>query len=441
MKLKYIYISLIISLSLGSCDDFLTMEPDHSLTTENAVRSYADAEHIVNGIYGVYKNSGDLGGGIAGSLHSMAGLWTYNSTMYTMGYTQSGNNSTIGNIWSSFYRIINGANASLESISKLDDNLFPSVERKNELIAEARLFRGYSNLHLLWLFGHWFDEADSPYGILYRDKVSNATNLMIDRSTVGESYQYIIDDLKYAIEHAANYKTGRRLSKQFAKVMYAKLLLNRAWDGDYAESLTIVNSLLAETSGSFKMEKDLSQLYIDGWDSNEVLFSRYLGDNASGYNGMSGSEFMYSYALYYDNEFTDIPQEWLEDDERYPIIFGTARAPETWDDNEKDNVLVKLYHRGRYLGPNDMYAAYIFRYVELYLMKAELLARTNPSNISAALAPINEMRANYTNPVLPPITGITTHQELMDAIFKEYVVTLFMENEPPWFASLRFEHD
>ena len=371
----------------------------------------------------------------------MAGLWTYNSTMYTMGYTQSGNNSTIGNIWSSFYRIINGANASLESISKLDDKLFPSVERKNELIAEARLFRGYSNLHLLWLFGHWFDEADSPYGILYRDKVSNATNLMIDRSTVGERYQYIIDDLKYAIEHAANYKTGRRLSKQFAKVMYAKLLLNRAWDGDYAESLTIVNSLLAETSGSFKMEKDLSQLYIDGWDSNEVLFSRYLGDNASSYWGQAGNEFIYSYALYYDNEFTDIPQEWLEDDERYPIIFGTARAPETWDDNEKDNVLVKLYHRGRYLGPNDMYAAYIFRYVELYLMKAELLARTNPSNISAALAPINEMRGNYTNPALPPITGITTHQELMDAIFKEYVVTLFMENETPWFASLRFEHD
>lgn len=86
-----------------------------------------------------------------------------------------------------------------------------------------------------------------------------------------------------------------------------------------------------------------------------------------------------------------------------------------------------------------MYATYAFRYAELYIMKAELLARTNPSDIQGALKPLNDMRAVYTNPEMPAITGITTHQELMDAIFKEYVVTLFMENESPWFASLRFE--
>lgn len=88
-----------------------------------------------------------------------------------------------------------------------------------------------------------------------------------------------------------------------------------------------------------------------------------------------------------------------------------------------------------------MYATYAFRFAELYIMKAELLARTNPSDISGALAPLNEMRAKYTNPVMTAITGITTQQQLMDAIYKEYVVTLFMENESPWFASLRFEKD
>ena len=82
-----------------------------------------------------------------------------------------------------------------------------------------------------------------------------------------------------------------------------------------------------------------------------------------------------------------------------------------------------------------MYATYAFRFAELYIMKAELLARTNPSDISGALAPLNEMRAKYTNPVMTAITGITTQQQLMDAIYKEYVVTLFMENESPWFAS------
>ncbi len=29
----------------------------------------------------------------------------------------------------------------------------------------------------------------------------------------------------------------------------------------------------------------------------------------------------------------------------------------------------------------------------------------------------------------------------MDEIFKEYVVTLIMENESPWFAAVRIEHE
>ena len=74
---------------------------------------------------------------------------------------------------------------------------------------------------------------------------------------------------------------------------------------------------------------------------------------------------------------------WLNEDERHDLTFGTARAPETWDTSTKDNVLTKLYHRGRYEGKNDMYATYAFRYAELYIMKAELLARTNPSKSSS----------------------------------------------------------
>ncbi len=74
-------------------------------------------------------------------------------------------------------------------------------------------------------------------------------------------------------------------------------------------------------------------------------------------------------------------------------------------------------------------------------MKAELLALTNPSDISGALAELNKMRATYTDPVLPAITGVSTHEQLMDEIFKEYVVTLIMENESPWFAAVRIEHE
>ena len=419
-----------------ACSDFLTEEPRHSLTMENSVTSYSGAQNIVNGIYGVYETCSSLGGYLYGSLHSMAGLWDYDDEMVNMGYTQSSDNYTVVGIWEQLYSCINAANAAIEGISNLADEEYPSVEAKNALLAEARCFRGYCNLELLWLFGHWFDAADSPYGIIYRDKTAELTNLMVERSTVGESYQYIIDDLTFAEQHLGDYESARRMSRQFAQAMHAKLLLVRGWEGDYAEALQLVNDLLTNAPSTFQMETDLTQLYTNGWDSKEVLFSRYLGDMAT----YTTYEFIYSYGLFYNNVFEDIPQEWLEEDERYDLTFGTARAPETWDEST-DVVLTKLYHRGRYEGENDMYATYAFRYAELYIMKAELLARTNPSDIAGALKPLNDMRAVYTNPVMSPITGVDTYDELMDAIFKEYVVTLLMENESPWFAATRIEHN
>ena len=437
MKMKTYIMGLLRAGGLcTACSDFLTEEPRHSLTMENSVTSYSGAQNIVNGIYGVYETCSSLGGYLYGSLHSMAGLWDYDDEMVNMGYTQSSDNYTVVGIWKQLYSCINAANAAIEGISNLADEEYPSVEAKNALLAEARCFRGYCNLELLWLFGHWFDAADSPYGIIYRDKTAELTNLMVERSTVGESYQYIIDDLTFAEQHLGDYESARRMSRQFAQAMHAKLLLVRGWEGDYAEALQLVNDLLTNAPSTFQMETDLTQLYTNGWDSKEVLFSRYLGDMAT----YTTYEFIYSYGLFYNNVFEDIPQEWLEEDERYDLTFGTARAPETWDEST-DVVLTKLYHRGRYEGENDMYATYAFRYAELYIMKAELLALTNPSDIAGALKPLNDMRAVYTNPVMSPITGVDTYDELMDTIFKEYVVTLFMENESPWFAATRIEHN
>lgn len=438
-KIKIFSLLLAGSLCFTACDDYLTETPKHSLTTDNAVLDYSGAKNAVNGIYGVYETGGsNLGGYLYSYLQCMAGFWTYSNEMYSMSYKQS--SSATASQWSQLYDIINTCNAAINGINKLDDSSFPTVADKNSLLGEARCFRGYCNLELLWLYGHWFDKADSPYGIIYRDQTSELSNLMVGRSTVGESYQYILDDLEFAEQNAPDYTTAYRMNKLFAKAMHAKLLLVRGWEGDYAKALTLVNELLANNSG-WQMETDLAKLYENGWDSKENCFSHYLGDNTDSYYGISGYEFMYSYGFYYNNEFTDLVQEWLDNDARHDVTFGTARAPETWDTSTKDNILTKLYHRGRYAGKNDMYATYPMRYAELYLMKAELLARTNPSDIQGALAPLNEMRAKYTNPVMEPVTGISTHQELMDAIFKEYVVALFMENETPWFASLRFEHD
>lgn len=76
---------------------------------------------------------------------------------------------------------------------------------------------------------------------------------------------------------------------------------------------------------------------------------------------------------------------------------------------------------------NDKFTTYYFRYPELLLMQAELRARTG-ATIAEALAPINTLRNNRTNPVLSQIPEPATRNELMDIIFKEYCLELFVEN-------------
>ena len=225
MKRKIITFILAGCL-FASCSDFLTEEPEHSLTIENSVTDYSGAKNIVNGIYGVYENSCNyLGGRLYGSWHCMAGLWKYSDVMYNMRYTQTSNESDVQYIWSQLYECINAANAAIICVDNLAESEFPSPEAKTALIGEARCFRGYCNLHLLWLFGHWFADADSPYGILYRDQISELTNLMVGRSTVGESYQLILDDLTYAEQYAPDYESALNMSKQFAQALHAKLLM------------------------------------------------------------------------------------------------------------------------------------------------------------------------------------------------------------------------
>lgn len=442
MMKKIYLISLLCAFFCVSCDDFLTEMPKHEQTIENVVTDYSSAKNIVNGMYSEYEYSSNLGGYIYTNLATQTGLWPANSMFEKMAYYQ-GNEGITSSIWQDLYKCINGANAAIFAISAADASKFPSDKAKDALIAEARCFRGFMNLQLMWYFAHWFDKADSPYGIIYRDQPANLTNLMVDRSSVGDSYQYIIDDLEYAENNLGAYETPRYVSKEFAKVMHAKLLLARAWEGDYAKALALVQDVMDTAPAIFKMESNIDDLYSKAWDSNELLFCRYLGDAAASAWGSGSYEYPYSAGLFDNKEFADIPTEWLEEDPRHDYIIGEAYGPQQWqvDAGVKGTVLTKLYREGRGKNSKDKFCSYVFRYAELYLMKAELLARTNPSDIASALKPLNDMRSQYLIPKLEPVPMPTTYQELMDAIFKEYVVTLFMENETEWFASIRFEKD
>ncbi|TDQ73451.1 RagB/SusD family nutrient uptake outer membrane protein [Sphingobacterium yanglingense] len=452
--MRYLYIGLLVAAGLlQSCEGFLEEEPKYTLTDKNSVTDYDKAKAAVGGIYSKFQND-EWAGKLYLAQGSKSGIYGVFDQEYKMSYREEA--FTNNTIWFGFYTALNAANFAIKGVEDLDVNKFPSAEAKENLVAEARALRGWINLNILWNFGHWWAEDASEYGLIYRAEAADLGNVQQPRISVGESYQRIMEDLDYAITHGAAFKTPRYVSKQFAQAIKAKLLLYRGTalgnNAMLTESLNLVNAVMQESPSTFAMEAKLEDVYAKAWDSNEVLFARYLENNGARttYAGHN-----YPYGLVYAgnrlplgvggelNAGLKYGADWFKSDPRWPLITGNVRSPEPWDETFCF-AFKKLTRLGKVGGleanpVDEKYAVYYFRYPELYLMKSELLARTGAS-IAESLAPINQMRAKRVSPVLPALHA-TSKDELMDVIFKEIVKETFLENGSEFFASLRFMKD
>ncbi len=451
-------ILLILSavLVFASCDDFLNESPRHQWEMESAISSYASAQQAVNGIYGIVLPGDYFGTDLSIAYASRAGVINSKSNDYNFAYTQSNSPTSL---WQLMYRGINACNLAIQQIPNVADSAFPTETAKDELVAEARFLRGYFNSVLMLNYAYWWSKDDSsPYGIIYRDEMTTTENAYKPRNSVGESWTKIFEDIDYGIEHMPKtFATNRKVSVIFAKAWKAKLLMIR---GEYATAKTLVDECLAALpAAGIEMQSDMAVHFDEAWDSKENIFVRYLNDDGNRTsNAGYYTEYGLAYYLYDDCFITssgkEVTQEeatcglkygadWMKEDPRWYISTGKARCPETWDDSYVWT-WTKIYRKGRFDGKqapvDEKYAIYYLRVPELYIMKAELLAHTGASP-KDAIAPINEMRAQRTNPVLDPLPTPADNQQMWDFIFQEYVKELFLENGCEFWASLRIQKE
>lgn len=452
---NYILSGLFAFILLFSCSDFLDKEPYYLLNENNAITDYDKAKAAIGGIYSTFNND-SWSGALYTSLASKAGFVKWSEPDYELEYNQSSLPYAVPDIWRNFYKTLNAANFATNGISELPLISVPSESAKTALVAEARGLRAWASANLLWNFGHWWANDNDQYGLLYRDKVVNLSNVQQARMSVGESYAIILEDLDYAIANLPSFTNPRHMSKEFAKVLKAKILLYRGgYNNDtdaLNEALLLVNDVLNNPPSGFAMDQDLENMYQDSWDSKENLFVKYLEDNSS---RQSSAGFQYRYGIIYNGDRLPLAVglettaglnyglDWFKSDARWDVVTGPVRAPEAWDDTNR-YTWKKLARLGGYAGtqasPRDeKWATYWFRYPELYIMKAELMARIGAS-VADAIAPINVMRSKRTNPTLPSLNP-SNQNELMDAIFQEYFFELFLENGSEFFAATRFKNN
>jgi len=450
MKKLFIAIAFVV-LVTPACKKELNLIPPNELVNDNAITSYDGAVSILNGMYATlalgYSTSPNnfFGGSPFVNLSTQAGVSTVGGNVfYQLSYVST--NGAFTPYWQGLYSCVNAANAAIIGIEGLPDNKFPSADIKQQMLAEAKTFRAWANTHLLWFFSHYW--KDDEYGILWRDELVDFDNIIKDRLSVKQSYEKILADVEEGIKYLSPYSSSKKLSKELAKVLKAKLLLNRGWGNDYQAALALVDEVINEST-TFSMESDMKIMYKNAWDSKEVLWARYMEENS----GRAYGEGTYSQSVIQRGDpltalnqndpssltsFFPIFNSWLKEDPRYSETMGWARAISA------TGILyfcpTKLAREGRASTAlmNDKFTTYYFRFPELYLMQAELRARLGQSN-AMSMEPINKMRSLRVNPKLPALDVPASKNELMELIFKEYCLELYMENGSEWFASVRFE--
>jgi tetratricopeptide (TPR) repeat protein len=423
---KFLIYGVVLATVTSSCKKFLNEEPQFLLTPEGAVTDEPSAQAVLNGAYSsIGKDEWTVR--FSSGFSSMLGVVNASSSAFNFNMTATGDNQFL---WQIFYKTANGANAALSAIEPLAESVFITPGRKTEMLAEARAIRAFAHFYTFLYFGRWWDAPESKYGIIFKDVLSTLNNVYQARLTVGESYAKILEDLDFAIEHAPDYKTGVRISRQLAQALKAKLLLYRGHQQDYAEALSLVTDVITKAPQfGLQLEPSLTNLYTNSWDSKELLFCRYrekTDDVVLAYNYTYG----YNYATL---GIEALGKTFLEGDPRYLEAWGDVKSPIS-NNNTFKWAPKKLARKGRQVGgDNDKYTTYFLRLTELYFLQAELLEKTGKP-LAEAIEPINVIRrrSNLLD------TAVADRKDFYPLLFKELFTELHIENEADWMASLRF---
>lgn len=347
MKKRYhILLLLAFAVSFASCDlvgNIDNIKPFNKLTDENIVSDAASAEALVREVYRNWRTS-NLD--VRPAMSCMSGALKLVNPNIVPGGTSFSQNKILANdqvseaLYSSLYTIINYANIAIDRLNSNKHITGLPDTRKEEMLAECRFHRAMAHFYLLRHFGEFYN-MDSQYGIvLCKDRFVDGNKQ--PRSSVKETYDFILEDLTFASQKAPeNVGNGRHyyVSGTTAKALKAKALL---YMGDYPKAELTADSVLNDAASyGYALEQgdfnsyDFTnpevlghfQLFTNSFESPEVLFALYAfgttegletyafgGVDSSSYTSMLAQkynlydEFEFRFALTFTDEGENIGQ-------------------------------------------------------------------------------------------------------------------------------------
>lgn len=433
---------LVGLVCLCSCEGILDEQiPEHNTVDGNVITDENSVEVALVGVYS-YLQGGDweyyylesfanLAGTYWGTRRAMISSQTegagYDYELIDNAFTYD--NSYILNQWQGAYNMILAANWVIDRIEPVHDNKFKG-NRKKEIVAEARFMRFFGHYYLFRLFCKFWD-TESSEGLLYREAPVSVSSHVAPRLNVAESYEKLLADLDYVIDNGPDFKDAYHASRDAAKAFKAELLMMRGKNTDFAEVITLTEELIAK----YPLENTLTDLYGKGASASEVIFARFQSQKDTWstpemknfcYGDMYG--FLPSALLNLiqgDSGYFD----WYQSD---IICYSPQGIPQTYHNSVK-----KMAPTGK---TNEEIKAttkvFYMRAAELYLLKAEAIARTT-GNTTAVRTLINDNL--YSRAGHPDIPDQPYSKELLlNEVYKAYLLELALENGIEYPVAVRF---
>ncbi len=421
---------ILLTGTLWGCKKELNVYPTSSEVDGNVIVDAKSAATALNGVYYQFADAGpdynnvpsikwsDLNEALPSEL---SGLLTNSSgsALNTHSYNAAGYEAPL--IWDYAYTVVNAANGFLKNIEPVT---FITATTKQEMEAEARFLRAYANSELLLYYGQYYN-TNSTYGIILRNEFVTPDNIALPRAGVQESYDSIVADLDNAIAYLPATNTQIAYANSWAaKLLKARVLINRGATGDYAEVISLANDVIS--NGPFALEPNLKDLFwTKGLSSTEVI----LGVQPYATQVYKYNNFQF-YAQYVAS---DSMMSLFNGDPRQNWVYETVASP-----YGPEPELTK-YYPGSVTTIAPVAVAensYALRLTEAYLLEAEALTLSGGSLAQAkTLLETVLSRAGITD--FTAVDAQTTPAGLQLLIVQEEMRNFVGEAGQDWYAVRR----
>lgn len=400
-------IQLLFTNIISSCDNLIEIDPPRDqLGTEYVFESEETTNSAIMGLYSTMINPSlsFASGGITQFTGLSSDEFYYSTPnsndVFTMNSLNPGN-SAIQGLWQRAYQYIYHANTIIEGVNK---SASLSTDFKNKIKGEALFIRAFCHFYLVSLYG--------PVPVITTTEYQNNTST--ERKPEHEVYLQIENDLN----KAQQLMDGLESIQSRPGIWAVKALLARVslYSGKYLPAIEISSDII--NSGNFELLSDLNAVFKSG--SAESIWQ--LVPVALNVNTWEGNFF-------------------VPDEGTLPVCLIRDSLLEAFgeqDFRKRDWIGNSVVNESIYFFPNkykvrtgeekiEYYT--IFRFAEIYLIRAEALAQLD--HLNDAIQDINIIRQRAG---LEMIEDESLSKDMvLDIIFEERRKELFAEWGHRWF--------